>query len=104
MMTMGFCFQIWVPLLTFPAVEAPRWSNGYPAAVAFETAMWAFLMVGYWYMRRYKSKNPDLEMRLEAEQREKQVAAATPRQSGSIDARVTPSAAKGTPVATELKI
>jgi MFS transporter, ACS family, pantothenate transporter len=84
-MTMGFCFQIWVPLLTFPAVEAPRWHKGYPAAVAFETAMWSFLVVGYWYMKRYKLRNPDLEMRLRAEENEKIAGIETSSQGGSIE-------------------
>ena len=66
MMTLGFCNQIWVPLFTFPTVEAPRFPNGYPAATAFLFTMWAILMTGIWYMRRWKTKNPDLEMRLAA--------------------------------------
>lgn len=68
MMTLGFCGQIWVPLFTFPTKQAPRFPNGYPAAVVFETAMWGFLMFGVWYMARWKTKNPDLEMRLAAEE------------------------------------
>lgn len=64
MMTLGFCNQIWVPLFTFPTVEAPRYPHGYPAATVFEVAMWAILMFGTWYMKRWKQKNPDLEMRL----------------------------------------
>lgn len=69
MMTLGFCNQIWIPLFTFPTVEAPRFPNGYPAATAFLFTMWAILMVGVWYMRRWKAKNPDLEMRLAASER-----------------------------------
>lgn len=30
MMTAGFSSQIWVPLFTFPTVQAPRFPNGYP--------------------------------------------------------------------------
>jgi ACS family pantothenate transporter-like MFS transporter len=43
MMTFGFCTQIWVPLFTFPIVQAPRFPNGYPVSqtmfpgVRFET-------------------------------------------------------------------
>lgn len=66
MMTLGFCNQIWVPLFTFPTVEAPRFPHGYPAAVVFEFAMWAILMFGAWFMKRWKIKHPDLEMRLAA--------------------------------------
>jgi ACS family pantothenate transporter-like MFS transporter len=32
MMTFGFCTQIWVPLFTFPTVQAPRFPNGYPVS------------------------------------------------------------------------
>ncbi|KAF5723721.1 pantothenate transporter liz1 [Fusarium mundagurra] len=64
MMTLGFCNQIWIPLFTFPTVEAPRFPNGYPAATVFEFTMWAILMGGVWYMKRWKTKYPDLEMRL----------------------------------------
>ncbi|KAF5646982.1 pantothenate transporter liz1 [Fusarium tjaetaba] len=64
MMTLGFCNQIWIPLFTFPTVEAPRFPNGYPAATVFEFTMWAILMGGVWYMKRWKIKHPDLEMRL----------------------------------------
>ncbi|KXH25320.1 major facilitator superfamily transporter [Colletotrichum nymphaeae SA-01] len=67
MMTLGFCGQIWIPLFTFPTVEAPRYPHGYPAATVFEVAMWAFLMFGTWYMKRWKHKHPDLEMRLATE-------------------------------------
>lgn len=61
MMTFGFCTQIWVPLFTFPTVEAPRFPNGYPAASVFEFSMWATLMTGVWYMKRWKAKHSDLE-------------------------------------------
>jgi ACS family pantothenate transporter-like MFS transporter len=32
MMTFGFCTQIWIPLFTFPTVQAPRFPNGYPVS------------------------------------------------------------------------
>lgn len=67
MMTFGYCNRIWVPLFTFPAVEAPRYPHGYPAAVVFQFAMWAFLMFGVWFMKRWKQKHPDLEMRIAAD-------------------------------------
>ncbi|GKU07912.1 pantothenate transporter liz1 [Fusarium langsethiae] len=66
MMTLGFCNQIWIPLFTFPTVEAPEFPHGYPAATVFEFTMWAILMGGVWYMNRWKAKHPDLEMRLAA--------------------------------------
>ena len=59
MMTFGFYTQIWVPLFTFPTVEAPRFPNGYPAASVSEFAMWATLMGGTWYMKRWMAKHPD---------------------------------------------
>lgn len=67
MMTFGFCTQIWVPLFTFPTVQAPRFPNGYPAAVVFEFAMWAILMGGTLYMKRWKAKHADLEPTLSTE-------------------------------------
>lgn len=57
MMTFGFCTQIWVPLFTFPTVQAPRFPNGYPAATVFEFSMWATLMGGAWYMKHWKAKH-----------------------------------------------
>lgn len=35
--------------------------NRSQAAVVFEFAMWAILMGGTWYMKRWKAKHPDLE-------------------------------------------
>ncbi|KAI8206657.1 hypothetical protein KHU50_006286 [Colletotrichum sp. SAR 10_65] len=77
MMTLGFCNQIWIPLFTFPTVEAPRYPHGYPAATVFEVAMWAFLMFGTWYMKRWKLKHPDLEMRLANEEASQDAAGVT---------------------------
>ncbi|KAG7102851.1 Pantothenate transporter liz1 like protein [Verticillium longisporum] len=88
MMTLGFCNQIWIPLFTFPTVEAPRFPNGYPAATVFEFTMWAILMFGTWYMKRWKQKNPDLEMRLARE-------AATRAQGGDGSPSVLGSESKG---------
>ncbi|KAI9151385.1 Pantothenate transporter liz1 [Paramyrothecium foliicola] len=61
MMTLGFCNQIWIPLFTFPTVEAPRFTHGYPAATAFEFGMWSILMFGTWYMPRWARKHPELQ-------------------------------------------
>lgn len=77
MMTLGFCNQIWIPLFTFPTVEAPRYPHGYPAATVFEVAMWAFLMFGTWYMKSWKLKHPDLEMRLANEEASQNAAGVT---------------------------
>lgn len=62
MMTVGFCTQIWVPLFTFPTVQAPRFPNGYPAAAVFEFCMWGILVFGVWYMRRWKGRRGDVEV------------------------------------------
>ncbi|KAH7303994.1 major facilitator superfamily transporter [Stachybotrys elegans] len=59
MMTLGFCNQIWIPLFTFPTVEAPRFPHGYSAATAFEFGMWSILMFGTWYMPRWKKRHPE---------------------------------------------
>lgn len=66
MMTFGYAFKIWVPLFTFPTVEAPRYPHGYPASIAFQVAMWGLLMFGVWFMKRWKLRHPDLEMRIAA--------------------------------------
>ncbi|ORY29542.1 major facilitator superfamily domain-containing protein [Naematelia encephala] len=52
MMTAGYCTYIWVPLFTFPTVEAPRFKHGYPAAVVFTFALWITVLSGVLYMRR----------------------------------------------------
>lgn len=70
MMTFGFCTQIWVPLFTFPTVDAPRWRNGYPAALVFIIAMWSILMFGISYMARWKLRHPDAETVIEVEDTE----------------------------------
>ncbi|KAG9254087.1 pantothenate transporter liz1 [Emericellopsis atlantica] len=61
MMTFGFCTQIWVPLFTFPQKQAPRFPNGYPAAVVFEFSMWSILMFGTYYMERWRAQRSDVE-------------------------------------------
>ena len=56
MMTLGFCSQIWVPLFTYPTVQAPQFPHGYPASTVFEFAMWAILMFGVWFMPRWNAR------------------------------------------------
>ncbi|KIY53255.1 MFS general substrate transporter [Fistulina hepatica ATCC 64428] len=51
MMTAGYSTYIWVPLFTFPTVQAPRFPNGYPASLAFNIAEWGILLCGIWKMR-----------------------------------------------------
>jgi hypothetical protein len=52
MMTLGYAGQIWVPLLTFPTVQAPSFPKGYPSSLAFLIAMWGLFLYGFFYMRR----------------------------------------------------
>ncbi|PSR92418.1 major facilitator superfamily domain-containing protein [Coniella lustricola] len=43
MMTFGYSFQIWVPLLAFPTAGvngAPRWRHGWPIALVFIFLLW----------------------------------------------------------------
>ncbi|KZT53557.1 major facilitator superfamily transporter [Calocera cornea HHB12733] len=56
MMTAGYCTYIWVPLFTFPTVEAPTFPHGYPASIGFTVGLWAFLMLGIFM---YRNKNHD---------------------------------------------
>lgn len=46
MMTFGYSFNIWVPLLAFPTAGtygAPRWQHGWPISFVF----WFLLFVGF---------------------------------------------------------
>lgn len=52
MMTLGYAGQIWVPLLTFPTVQAPSFPKGYPSSLAFLIGMWGLFLYGFFYMRR----------------------------------------------------
>lgn len=61
MMTMGYSTTIWVPLLIYPAVEAPEWKRGYPASAVFQFLMWGTLTFGTWYMARWKTRQADPE-------------------------------------------
>lgn len=61
MMTLGFCMQIWVPLFTFPTIQAPRFPSGYPAALVFEVVMWGILMFGVWYMARWRLRQNEVD-------------------------------------------
>ncbi|WOO83011.1 Pantothenate transporter liz1 [Vanrija pseudolonga] len=57
MMTMGYSTFIWVPLLTFPTVEAPRFKKGYPATVGFLFGMWSIGLFSMWYVPRYLARD-----------------------------------------------
>lgn len=54
-MTLGYSTYIWIPLFTFPTVEAPRFSKGYLASLAFLVAMWALMMYAVWYHQTHAS-------------------------------------------------
>jgi hypothetical protein len=44
MMTFGYSFNIWVPLLAFPTAGlygAPRWKKGWPVSFTFFFLLWA---------------------------------------------------------------
>ncbi|KAF2170567.1 hypothetical protein M409DRAFT_64257 [Zasmidium cellare ATCC 36951] len=56
MMTFGYSFNIWVPLLAFPTAGydgAPRWRRGYPMTFVFYFFLWAgFITAIVLYRRR----------------------------------------------------
>jgi len=56
MMTIGYSTQIWVPLFTFPTVEAPRWKKGWAASIAFLIGMWGLQSLGYYLGRKDERK------------------------------------------------
>ncbi|WVQ80035.1 hypothetical protein IAT38_002136 [Cryptococcus sp. DSM 104549] len=69
-MTMGYCFYIWVPLFTFPTVEAPRFPNGYPPTVVFTTVQYGLVLFGMWYMGRRQVREGSVEGQESRESRE----------------------------------
>ncbi|KAI0845393.1 MFS general substrate transporter [Daldinia vernicosa] len=55
MMTFGYSFNIWVPLLLFPTAGpngAPRWRIGWPVALTFHVLLWAGFIVAILLYRR----------------------------------------------------
>ncbi|KAL3418814.1 vitamin H transporter [Phlyctema vagabunda] len=52
MMTAGYCTYIWVPLLLFPTVEAPRWKRGWPTGIAFYSGLFALFCLSLVLYRR----------------------------------------------------
>lgn len=62
MMTFGYSFNIWVPLLLFPtagANGAPRWRVGWPVTLVFYVLLWAgFITAVVLYKKRYVDEAP----------------------------------------------
>lgn len=55
MMTFGYSFQIWVPLLVFPTAGpygAPQWRKGWPVSFVFYFLLWAGFIVSLLLHRR----------------------------------------------------
>ena len=69
MMSFGYSFNIWVPLLLFPTAGdwgAPRWKAGWPASIAFYALLWAGFM-GALLLARRKRKAAGGEEDLESD-------------------------------------
>ncbi|KAI9039471.1 MFS general substrate transporter [Aspergillus affinis] len=63
MMTFGYSFNIWVPLLLFPTAGpygAPRWPKGWPVTFAFYFLLWAGLIAAIVIHRRESPKKSAL--------------------------------------------
>ncbi|KAJ5914160.1 MFS general substrate transporter [Penicillium tannophilum] len=60
MMTFGYSFQIWVPLLVFPTsghYGAPQWIKGWPVAFVFYFMLWAGFITALVIYRRDQRKS-----------------------------------------------
>jgi hypothetical protein len=58
MMTVGYSFNIWVPLLLFPTAGpngAPRWKKGWPVTFVFYFLLLSGFLVSIVINRRYVS-------------------------------------------------
>ena len=56
MMTFGYSFNIWVPLLLFPTAGpdgAPRWRKGWPVTFVFYFLLWAGFVASILLYRRW---------------------------------------------------
>jgi hypothetical protein len=64
MMTFGYSFNIWVPLLLFPTAGpdgAPRWRKGWPTTFVFYFFLWAgFITAIVLYRRDTRRKEIDV--------------------------------------------
>lgn len=55
MMTFGYSFNIWVPLLAYPTAGpdgAPRWRKGWPISFVFFFLLWAGFVASVYIWRR----------------------------------------------------
>ncbi|KUI67531.1 Pantothenate transporter liz1 [Cytospora mali] len=60
MMTFGYSFQIWVPLLIFPTAGpygAPRWPHGWPVTFVFYFLLWAGFITAVVFHRRGEKRS-----------------------------------------------
>lgn len=60
MMTFGYSFNIWVPLLLFPTAGpdgAPRWRKGWPVTFVFYFLLWAGFVASILIHRREKKRD-----------------------------------------------
>ncbi|ODN83497.1 hypothetical protein L202_01631 [Cryptococcus amylolentus CBS 6039] len=73
-MTLGYTFYIWVPLFTFPTVEAPRYPHGYPPSIVFAAALYLLVLFGMWYMEKHPAvpevQEGDIERRSQESEQE----------------------------------
>ncbi|KGO45054.1 Major facilitator superfamily domain, general substrate transporter [Penicillium expansum] len=59
MMTFGYSFNIWVPLLAYPTAGpdgAPRWRKGWPISFVFFFLLWAGFVASVYIWRREQKK------------------------------------------------
>ncbi|RDW76933.1 hypothetical protein BP6252_04986 [Coleophoma cylindrospora] len=52
MMTAGYSTYIWVPLLLFPTLDAPRWKKGWPTGIAFYSGLFFLFCLSLVLFRR----------------------------------------------------
>ncbi|KAI1335466.1 MFS general substrate transporter [Xylariaceae sp. FL0016] len=82
MMTFGYSFDIWLPLLLYPTAGpngAPRWRHGWPASLVFYVALWASFIIAILLHRRDTRKaqrtqdEPDTDSSVSQESEEARV-------------------------------
>lgn len=65
MMTFGYSFNIWVPLLLFPTAGyngAPRWRKGWPVTFVFFFLLWAGFIAAVVLHRRKRKGQADNDL------------------------------------------